>query len=137
MLDKAKPCPDIITNWYAVDGGALLHKAKWPTDSTFREIVQMYVNYMAIKYGKFENICVVFDGYTNTSSNNGEEHGRRAIVVSANVTISEIIQVTAEREEFLRNTANKVQFIDFLIKCYSKRWRCICHNCYGSYQTSC
>ena len=102
------------------DGGALLHKVKWPTDSTFGEIVQIYVNYMTIKYGKFENICVVFDGYTNTLSTKGEEHARRAVVVAANVSTSEIMQVTTEREEFLRNTANKVQFIDFLINAFER-----------------
>ena len=75
---------------------------------------------MTIKYGKFEDICVVFDGYTNTSSTKGEEHARRAIVVSANVIISKIMQVTAEREEFLRNTANKVQLIDFLINAFKR-----------------
>ena len=65
LLDKGEPCHDIITSWCVVDDGALLHKVKWPTDSIFWEIVQMYVNYMTIKYGRFENICVVFDGYTN------------------------------------------------------------------------
>ena len=109
-----------MTNWCVVDGGALLHKVKWPTDSTFGEIVQIYVNYMTIKYGKFENICVVFDGYTNTLSTKGEEHARRAVVVAANVSTSEIMQVTTEREEFLRNTANKVQFIDFLINAFKR-----------------
>ena len=48
-----------MTNWCVVDGGALLHKVKWPTDSTFGEIVQMYVNYMAIKYGKLR----IFESY--------------------------------------------------------------------------
>ena len=80
----------------------------------------MYVNHMAIKHIKFGNICVVFDGYTNTSSNKGEEHAKRAIVVSANVITSEIMQVTAEMEEFLRNTANKIQFIDFLINVFKR-----------------
>ena len=75
---------------------------------------------MTIKYRKFENNCVSFDGYTNASSTKGEEHARRTIVVSANVTISEIMQVTSEREEFLRNTANKVQFIDFLINAFER-----------------
>ena len=30
------------------------------------------------------------------------------------------MQVTAERKEFLRNTANKVQFIDFLINAFKR-----------------
>ena len=46
LLDKAEPCHDIITNWCVVDGCASLYKAKCPTDSTFGEIVQMYVNYI-------------------------------------------------------------------------------------------
>ena len=120
LLHKAEHCHNIITNWCVADGGALLHKVKWPTDSTFGEIVQIYVNYMTIKYGKFENIGVVFDGYTNTLSTKGEEHARRAVVVAANVSTSEIMQVTTEREEFLRNTANKVQFIDFLINAFKR-----------------
>ena len=61
LLDKAEPCHDIITNWCVADGNSFLHKVKWPTDSTFGEIVQMDVNYMTIKYRKFENICVVLD----------------------------------------------------------------------------
>ena len=40
--------------------------------------------------------------------------------IRANVTIYKIMQVTAEREEFLRNTANKVQFIDFLINAFKR-----------------
>ena len=67
---------------------------------------------MTIKYGKCEKICVAFDEYTNISSTKGEEHARRAVVVSANVTIYEIMPVIAEREEFLRNTVKKVQFKD-------------------------
>ena len=80
----------------------------------------MYVNYMTIKYRKFENNCVSFDGYADASSTKGEEHARRTVVVSANVTIFEIMQVTAEREEFLRNTANKVQFTDFLMIAFER-----------------
>ena len=41
-------------------------------------------------------------------------------LIRANVTIYKIMQVTAEREEFLRNTANKVQFIDFLINTFKR-----------------
>ena len=43
----------------------------------------------------------------------GEEHTRRAVFVSANVTIYKSMQVNPEREEFLRISANKIQFIDF------------------------
>ena len=120
LLNKAKPRHDIITNWYVVDGGDLLYQVKWSTGSALGEIVEMYVNYMVIKYEKFENICVVFDGYTNTSSNKGEDHARHTIVVSANIFISKIMQVTTEREEFLRNTANKIQFIYFLINVFKR-----------------
>ena len=53
LFDETEPCDDFITNWCVVDGGTFLHIVKWPTDSTFGEIVQMYVNYLTIKYGKF------------------------------------------------------------------------------------
>ena len=75
---------------------------------------------MIIKYGKVENICVVFDGCTNASSTKDEVHARCAVVVSANVTIYKIMQVTTERKEFLRKTANKVQFRDFLINAFER-----------------
>ena len=92
--------------------------ALWPTNSAFGEFVQIYENYMTIKYGKPENICVVLDGYTTTSSTEGEEHSRRAIVVAASANV--IMRITAEREEFLRNTANKVHFIDFLVNVFKR-----------------
>ena len=53
---------------------------------------------MIIKYEKIENICVVFDGCTNASSTKDEVHARCAVVVSANVTIYKIMQVTTERK---------------------------------------
>ena len=47
-------------------------------------------------------------------------HVPYSYLIRANVTIYKIMQVTAEREEFLRNTANKVQFIDFLINTFKR-----------------
>ena len=80
--------------------------------------MQIYENYVTIKYGKSENIGLVLDGYTTTSSTEGDEHSRRAIVVAANANV--IMQITAERKEFLRNTANKVHFIDFLVNAFER-----------------
>ena len=41
-------------------------------------------------------------------------------LIRANVTIYKIMLVTAEREEFLRNTANEIQFINFLINAFKR-----------------
>ena len=50
---------------YIRDGGYLLHKFIWPVNSTYRQILTCYVEYVIRHYGK--NVIVIFDGYGSTN----------------------------------------------------------------------
>ena len=49
---------------YIIDNGYLLHKFIWPANSTYRQILTCYVEYVIRHYGK--NVIVAFDGYGST-----------------------------------------------------------------------
>ena len=57
-----------------VDGGSLLHRVHWPANTTFRELVNHYVETVRRKYGSCH---IVFDGY-NIPSIKDHEHARRS-----------------------------------------------------------
>ena len=48
---------------YIIDGGYLLHKVKWPTNSTYEEVCEEYADYVITKY--CGNSVIVLDGYTD------------------------------------------------------------------------
>ena len=51
---------------YVLDGGALLHRIPWPrVFPKYREICDMYCQYVAGKYGA---AVVIFDGYKQSST---------------------------------------------------------------------
>lgn len=116
LLVKVEPSKDVAAKSCVIDGGALLHKVKWFPDSTFGDVLKLYVNYVERKCVRFEHVSVVFDGYSDILSTKAEEHSRRAGVVSADVIIEEATVVTVTREAFLRNSTNKVQFITRLTR---------------------
>ena len=59
---------------YALDGGALLHRIPWPKGfNTYKEICEMYCQYVTRKYGA---AIVIFDGY-NRRSTKDMTHQRR------------------------------------------------------------
>ena len=45
-----------------LDGGALLHKIKWKTKTTYREICHQYIEFVRRMYGEYSEVCIVFDG---------------------------------------------------------------------------
>ena len=55
-----------------IDGGALLHRIKWPKKGTYKKIVEQYVCYIRTKYG--HSSYIVFDGYEGAPSTKGHEH---------------------------------------------------------------
>ena len=79
-----------------IDGGALLHMVKWPLNSKFQELFNTYTDTEVMKG------VVVFDGYTDEPSIKPTEHARRSShTASANVTVSETMTVTANREQYV------------------------------------
>ncbi|KYN50610.1 hypothetical protein ALC57_11948 [Trachymyrmex cornetzi] len=51
---------------FIIDGGFLLHRVVWSTNTSYKNICTTYLNYVKSHYGT--NCIVVFDGYNNASS---------------------------------------------------------------------
>jgi hypothetical protein len=120
LLDKVQPTGIKPTAHCVIDGGALLHKVKWPKCATYQDVIDQYLKYVTTQsYGGFGNICVVFDGYTDEKSTKSHEQIRRSSSAAAHVTISEELNVTMSSNSFLQNDRNKTQ----LIKLISKHFR--------------
>ena len=98
-----------------IDGGALLHKVWWPPKSTYGEVFNQYVEFVTRKYGKYDKVIVVFDGYTKSTTNIQEQLRRGSS--AANITVTKDGNVSSTREVFLRNGQNKQRFITILTEC--------------------
>ncbi|KAG1649449.1 Heparan sulfate 2-O-sulfotransferase 1 [Nymphon striatum] len=73
LTEKADVDPNAL---HVLDGGALLHKVRWSTSVTYREVCDLYVNHIKSKYGIG---TIVFDGYMDGPSTKDHEHARRSI----------------------------------------------------------
>jgi hypothetical protein len=101
---------------HVLDGGCLLHKVRWAGNSTYGEIMHVYVKYVAGTYGK--NATVVFDGYGNSSTKD-HEHERHLVTTAktcTDVVVAENVLVRCKQNEFLANGLNKMNFITLLSK---------------------
>ena len=114
LLMKIEPSINVTTEVCVVDGGALLHKVSWQQKGIYKNVVDLYINFVKKRYAGFDTVCVVFDGYTDKWSLKSPEHQRRSKTTSANVTISENMKVSSGSKLFLRNEHNKKQFIILL-----------------------
>ena len=114
VLDKVESSSN-SSKVCVLDGGALLHKVKWQANSSFKDILNSYNQYITHRYVQYERCCVVFDGYTHSMSIKSTKHARRNLkIASANVTVSDTMVLTITREMFLGNIGNKEQFIKML-----------------------
>ncbi|KAG1648968.1 hypothetical protein GQR58_029433 [Nymphon striatum] len=73
LTEKADVDPNAL---HVLDGGALLHKVRWSTSVTYREVCDLYVNHIKSKYGIG---TIVFDGYMDGPSTKDHEHTRRSL----------------------------------------------------------
>ncbi|KAG1671662.1 hypothetical protein GQR58_016344 [Nymphon striatum] len=73
LTEKADVDPNAL---HVHDGGALLHKVRWSTSVTYREVCDLYVNHIKSKYGIG---TIVFDGYMDGPSTKDHEHTRRSL----------------------------------------------------------
>ena len=96
-----------------VDGGALLHKVNWPK-TTYSAVLDRYETHMKRRYEKYNNVKVVFDGYSDEKSTKSQEHLRRMGTTSASIQIKENTKVTCNSEAFLANQSNKDQLIKLM-----------------------
>ena len=97
---------------YMLDGGALLHRIPWSKGfPTYKEISEMYCQYVMQKYGA---AILIFDGY-NRSSTKDMTHQRRTDGKAATtITFSDDMKLTMKKDHFLPNTTNKQSFINML-----------------------
>ena len=95
---------------HIIDSGALLYSVKWIPNTTYRDIVKQYQNYMLSTFG----LCtVIFDGYNNGPSTKDIKHVRGSRT-SQTVTVDLNKRVTVAQEKFLKNGRNKNMLISFL-----------------------
>jgi hypothetical protein len=97
---------------FVIDGGALLHRVKWPKLGTYDSVIALYLVYVRRHFS--ESCTIVFDGYDSGPSTKDQEHMRRACLTAANIQVSLSHQVHANQSAFLANAANKSQFIKLL-----------------------
>ena len=112
-------------SFYVSDAGALIHKMKWLSRSTFETIISVYVKYVGAKYG---SSSIVFDGYDNGPYIKDHEHKRRMGKISANVAVTLNNKPTCDQETFLKNSKNKSQFILLLAMALKKEGHDICQS---------
>ena len=98
---------------HILDGGALLHKVRWPTSFTFEDVCKLYVDQITSKHGIS---TIVFDGYSDTPSTKDHEHVRRSINKRGCVDVpcNVSTKVNIKQDVFLSNSTNKSRFIDML-----------------------
>ena len=103
-------CPQNVKN--VLDGGAFLHRVKWPPNATYKELIMQYLRYVKSKYGI---CCIIFDGYTAGPSIKDHEHERRKTgKSSADIKIEEKLLIALSQELFLSNKKYKTQFVNIL-----------------------
>ena len=77
----------------------------WPRigTSTYKELYNIYCNYVAYHYG---NPTIVFDVYDDLTTKSMAQPRRAGNKVRADVTFTEDMKVTMKKEVFLSNSYN-------------------------------
>ena len=97
-----------IQAFNVLDGGALIHRVKWPRKATYGEIVRRYVHYVQEHYGYSG---IIFDGYEQGPSIKDHEHQTRLGKTCADIQVGEFMEAHPNQQIFLSNKSNKSQFI--------------------------
>ena len=71
LMSNVQPSQRNTQIHHVLDGGALIHRVKWPKGATYSEIAKTYVSYVHQHY------CIIFDGYKQGPSIKDHEHQRR------------------------------------------------------------
>lgn len=107
------------TSLYIIDGGMLLYRVKWPTDSTYDKVFQEYVSYLKRNFGN--SIIVVFDCYDGETTKSVERSRRSQATNSKEYKFTREMPVIISQEKFLSNYKNKSRFISYLIEELQKK----------------
>ena len=92
----------------------------WPRTgtSTYKELYNIYCNYVAYHYGK---PTIVFDVYDDLTTKSMAQPRRAGNKVGADVTFTEDIKVTMKKQVFLSNSYKKKMLIAMRGECLQKR----------------
>ncbi len=97
---------------YVIDGGAMLQRLPWPKAISYRNLCQLYVQFVRKHY---HDALIVFDGYSSGPSTKDETHQRRSgSEVGVNVDFKPDMLLTMKKKAFLANPQNKQRFINLL-----------------------
>ena len=98
-----------------LDGGSLLQRIPWSKGTTFSTICNHYVNYVT---GKYYDAVVVFYAYRSGPTTKYTAHLRRTKgITGAKVYLTQNTPFKTEKEQFLSNPDNKLDFIFALSRC--------------------
>ena len=95
-----------------IDGGYLLHKVKWPTNSTYEEVCEEYADYVITKY--CGNSVIVLDEYTDLANITKSHEYLLRSVTSREIQFELHMKTITTQEAFFSNRANKQRLHDAL-----------------------
>ena len=94
---------------YVLDGGALLQKLPWPSQQTYANLSNLYVQYVHRHY-IYNHAVVVFDGYERGPSTIRETQAYSSISVQRSI----LNELTTKKKSFLANSKEKQKFVYFI-----------------------
>ncbi|GBL96169.1 hypothetical protein AVEN_118722-1 [Araneus ventricosus] len=104
-----RPVGNTDNLYFVLDGGSLIHRVVWPKQETFGDVYTTYMSHIKRHYS--EEVTVVFDGYTESSTKVTERQRRRMKRTSREIIFNESIVLLDPQRQFLSNLANKEFFI--------------------------
>ena len=115
LAEVAKPAeylgvPSVET--YVIDGGWLLQQIPWKKGFKYADICEDYIRFLKKNFQR--EICVVFDGYPESSTKDST-HIRRTKGKSCRLIKPEPLNIlSVKKEVFMLNQNNKQSFIFML-----------------------
>ena len=96
---------------FVIDGGSLIQRIPWERQSTIKNIMHKYVEYVRQNYG---SPTVVFDGYGSPSTKDMTHRQCKKGLTGVEVTLHEESILMTSKELFLSNSNNKSQIISLI-----------------------
>ena len=86
-------CPDDVV--YVLDGGALLQRLPWPSQTTYANLSSLYELYV---HHHYIHAVIIFDGYGSGPSTKDEAHQRRSSSnIGAEIDFKPEMQLTMKK----------------------------------------
>jgi len=112
------------SNFYILDGGALIHQLPWSACETYGDVIRQYECYVSKKYGK---VTIVFDGYEKPNIKDMEHKLRMKQSSSVIIAFDENSPLIVKKDKFLSNHINKQRFINVMGSYFRENGHSIIH----------